>query len=192
MRDTIMILAAVLLVWAGGCHKVSDLPRVGTERGARVVSALVAPPAISGNHAGAGHVTTSAKRNHVTRTPSASAAPGTKNRIASYYPPSHASPGVNRSNPNCAAPRGAFSPCVLTQYAQKFEGRRTASGERFSHGKLMLASRGVPLGAVVELRYYGNVVRVRSAEAEYSQMADAVWFAKWEKWQCEEWERIFR
>ena len=29
-------------------------------------------------------------------------------------------------------------------------------------------------------------------EAEYSQMADAVWFAKWEKWQCEEWERIFR
>jgi len=30
------------------------------------------------------------------------------------------------------------------------------------------------------------------AEAEYSQMADAIWFAKWEKWQREEWERIFR
>ena len=30
------------------------------------------------------------------------------------------------------------------------------------------------------------------AEAEYSQMADAIWFAKWEKWQREEWERIFQ
>ena len=30
------------------------------------------------------------------------------------------------------------------------------------------------------------------AEAEYSQMADAIWWAKWEKWQREEWERIFR
>lgn len=30
------------------------------------------------------------------------------------------------------------------------------------------------------------------AEAEYSQMANAIWFAKWEKWQREEWERIFR
>ena len=30
------------------------------------------------------------------------------------------------------------------------------------------------------------------AEAEYSQMANAIWFAKWEKWQREEWGRIFR
>lgn len=28
----------------------------------------------------------------------------------------------------------------------------------------MLASRGVPLGATVELRYYGNTVRVRSVD----------------------------
>lgn len=34
--------------------------------------------------------------------------------------------------------------------------------------------------------------RFSKAEAEYSQMADAIWFAKWEKWQREEWERIFR
>jgi len=30
------------------------------------------------------------------------------------------------------------------------------------------------------------------AEAEYNQMADAIWFARWEDWQREEWERIFR
>jgi hypothetical protein len=34
--------------------------------------------------------------------------------------------------------------------------------------------------------------RFSRAEAEYSQMANAIWFAKWEKWQREEWERIFR
>lgn len=34
--------------------------------------------------------------------------------------------------------------------------------------------------------------RFSKAEAEYSHMADAIWFAKWEQWQCEEWERIFR
>ena len=30
------------------------------------------------------------------------------------------------------------------------------------------------------------------AVAEYDQMADAIWYAKWEQWQREEWERIFR
>lgn len=34
--------------------------------------------------------------------------------------------------------------------------------------------------------------RLSMAEAEYSQMADAIWFAKWEGWQREEWERIFQ
>ncbi len=46
--------------------------------------------------------------------------------------------------------------CQLTQYARHFEGRRTASGTRFSHRGFTVASRHLPLGTRLVLRYRGR------------------------------------
>jgi len=71
----------------------------------------------------------------------------------------------SRNGGRASCPRGGgWNPCVLTQYAQHFEGRRCADGSRFSHGNLTLASRGVPLGRTVQIRYGSQVVTVKSTD----------------------------
>lgn len=46
-----------------------------------------------------------------------------------------------------------WCPCVYTTYAQRFEGRRTASGKRFSHKARFVACRIGEFGTAVRFRY---------------------------------------
>jgi hypothetical protein len=49
-----------------------------------------------------------------------------------------------------------WKPGVVTVYHQRFEGRRTASGERFSHKGMTVACKSMPFGTRLELRYGRN------------------------------------
>ena len=44
-------------------------------------------------------------------------------------------------------------PCRLTTYHQKFEGRRTASGQEFRHSGRLVACRSGKFGTIVRFRY---------------------------------------
>jgi len=48
-------------------------------------------------------------------------------------------------------------------YADKFNGRKTASGERYRHGKMTAAHRNLPFGTKVKVRNLqnGKTVKVR-------------------------------
>lgn len=49
-----------------------------------------------------------------------------------------------------------YHPCSLTTYASRFEGRRTASGARFTHRGYTCASRSLPLGSRIVVRYWSG------------------------------------
>lgn len=55
-----------------------------------------------------------------------------------------------------SASADTWRPGVATVYHDKFEGRRTASGERFTHRGHTAASRGIARGSWIELRYGKN------------------------------------
>ncbi|WP_230981235.1 septal ring lytic transglycosylase RlpA family protein [Echinicola salinicaeni] len=52
---------------------------------------------------------------------------------------------------------------LASYYANKFNGRKTASGERYSHSKLTAAHRTLPFGTIVKVENLknGKTVKVR-------------------------------
>lgn len=67
---------------------------------------------------------------------------------------------------SCAATRSASSRVEKGQasyYADKFNGRKTASGERYRSGKMTAAHRSLPFGTVVKVKNLrnGKTVKIR-------------------------------
>lgn len=60
----------------------------------------------------------------------------------------------------CSSSKGAFTSydkkAKASYYADKFNGRKTASGERFSNGKLTAAHRKLPFGTKVKVTNIDN------------------------------------
>ena len=62
------------------------------------------------------------------------------------------------ANPAAAPtpPGEGWTKCVYTVYADKFEGRETASGKVFRHAGRTVASRGGKFGDRITLTYFGT------------------------------------
>jgi peptidoglycan lytic transglycosylase len=59
------------------------------------------------------------------------------------------------------APRGRYTQTgEASYYADKFNGRKTASGQRYSHRKLTAAHRTLPFGSMVKVTNLNNRRRV--------------------------------
>lgn len=140
--------------------KATRLPCAGGVRGAETPTAgevsrpyggSMASPELSGNPAGAGWVSVSAPARTTSRPPSAK--DYNQIRLGAVRTKAAGCEVTPRGVSPIARPAAGYRPCVYTQYAVRFEGRRCADGSRFSHRRLVVAARGIPLGTRVKLAY---------------------------------------